>query len=73
MRVSVKKSDPPETTEILATAIVKIGDNMKALLDSGLNKRAVIVLLHAETKLPQKTIQAVLDALPQLRSWYCNK
>lgn len=72
MAVKIKKSDPPETTEILAEAIVRIGDGFSALQKSGLNRRAIAVLIQAETKLSMRDINAVLDALPRLKGWYCR-
>ena len=71
-RVKVVKSDPPESTEILAEAIVSIGRASERLLSSGINKRAVIVLLQDITKLPKGNIKIVLDSLPQLERWYCK-
>ena len=70
--VKVTKSDPPESKEILAEAVVKISDGFYALQRSGLNKRAIIVLLQAETRLSMKVIRTVLDALPRLKGWYCR-
>ncbi len=71
-RIRVKKSDPPESKEILAEAIVNIGAAAKKLEASGLNKRAIIILLQAKTKLSQKDIKLVLDSLTQLEGWYCR-
>ncbi len=71
MSVKIVKSDPPESKEVLASAIVKIGESLSALLKSGLNKRAIIVLIQAETKMGRGDIETVLDALPRLRGWYC--
>jgi hypothetical protein len=71
-RITVKKSDPPESKEVLATAITKISDGFDAMLKSGLNKKAIIILIQAETKLPQRDIRLVLDALPRLKGWYCR-
>lgn len=70
--VRVVKSDPPETTEILAEAITNIGDAVVRMNKSGLNRRAIVILLQAETKLSRKDIETVLDALPRLRGWYCK-
>ena len=70
--VKVKKSEPPESKEILAEAIVRIGESFQKLQASGLNKRAIIILIQAETKLSQRDITLVLDALPRLKSWYCR-
>jgi len=71
-QVKVKKSDKTESKEILAEAIVNIGNAAKKLNDSGINKTAIIVLLHDKTKLPKGTIKLVLDSLPQLERWYCK-
>jgi len=72
-QVKVKKSDPPESKEILAEAIVRIGDAMNKLTkDSGLNERAIIILIQAETKLTRRDITTVLNALKRLRGWYCK-
>jgi hypothetical protein len=70
--VRVTKGDPPETKEILAEAIVRIGDSINFLNSNGLNKRAIVVLLQDYTRLPKKQIEAVLDAPPKLRGWYCR-
>lgn len=72
MAVKVKKSDPPESTEILAEAIVRIGESFDKLQKSGINRKAIIILIQAETKLPRRDITTVLDALPRLRGWYCR-
>ena len=70
--IKVAKSDPPETKEILAEAITRISDGFAALQKSGLNKKAIIILIQAETRLAQRDIRAVLDALPRLKGWYCR-
>jgi hypothetical protein len=71
--VKVKKTDgKPESTEILASAIVSIGKAADKLLASGLNTKAVIVLLHYETKISQRDIKLILDSLKRLESWYCK-
>lgn len=71
-RVKVTKSDPPETTEILAEAITRISDGFERLKESGLNERAIVVLIQAETRLAQRDIRTVLKALRQLKGWYCR-
>ena len=72
-RVKVKKSDPPESTIILADAIIRISSALTALYKSGLNKSAIVILIQAKTKLPKRDINAVLNAQKQLASWYCRK
>lgn len=72
-RVRIKKNEEnPETPEILAEAIVRIGEGLQKLSASGLNKKAIIVLVQDRTKLPQRDIESVIDALAQLKGWYCR-
>ena len=68
----VKTPESPESKEILAEAIVRIGKAFDDLKRSGLNHKAVVVLIQAETKLSRRAIETVLDALPRLRGWYCR-
>lgn len=70
--VSVKKGDPPETKEILAEAIVRISDALVALQASGVNERAIIILVQADTGLAQHVIRSVFSALRQLKARYCR-
>lgn len=72
MNITVKKSEPPESKEILAEAIVRIGDAFAALQKSGLNTKAIIVLIKDATGLPQRDIKLVLDSLSRLKGWYCR-
>lgn len=72
-RISVKKNEQqPESKEVLAEAIIRIGEAFSALQKNGLNKRAIEVLVHAETKVAMRDIRLILDALPRLRGWYCR-
>lgn len=71
-RITVTKSEPPESTEVLASAIVKIGDACEALRKSGLNEQAIVVLLVHKTKVGVREVRAVLNGLRQLRGWYCR-
>ena len=67
--LKLKTSSPKES---LAEAIANVSNGFSTLLDSGLNKKAIVVLLQAETRLSQKTIVEVLDALPKLKGRYCK-
>lgn len=66
--IDVKRfSDDKET---LAANIANVSDGMTALLRSGLNKKAIIILLQHNTSLSQGVIRQVLDALPVLKKEY---
>lgn len=71
-KIKVKKSDPPETKEVLADAIVRISEGFEKLQKSGLNERAIIALLHDATKIGKPAIRDVLAGLRQLKGWYCQ-
>lgn len=74
MNVKVKKNEEKaESTEILAEAIVSIGKAMENLDRSGLNRKAIVVLIKAETKISERDINKILNALNQLKVWYCKK
>ncbi len=68
----VKNAEKPESTEVLAEAIVRIGEAMEKLKNSGLNERAIIVLIHDACKVSKGDIKRVLGAMRQLRAWYCK-
>jgi hypothetical protein len=65
-------SDPPETPEVLAMAITDISDGMKRLLASGLNRKAIEVLLFDATHVPKRQITKVIDALGDMKRDYCR-
>jgi hypothetical protein len=75
MNAKVIKSEPPESTELMAASIVKISAAMGKLLTEpgGLTTEAIVLLLHDYTKVGKPDIRAVLKALPQLRGYYCRK
>ena len=68
----IKNEEVPESTEILAEAIVRIGENMEKLQKNGLNRRAIIALLYDYTKVSKRDIETILDSLAKMRGWYCR-
>lgn len=73
-RVIVTQPDPPIEKEILAAAIVRIGEAASRLQrDGSLNQRAIIVLVQDYApELTKGQIKTVLNALPRLREMYCR-
>ena len=72
-KIKVVESEPPENPEILAEAIIEISSAIRRLLDSGINRRGVVILLQADTKLSRASINLVLDSLGELEDLYCTK
>jgi len=68
----IKNKEKPEPTEILAEAVIRIGENMEKLQNNGLNKKAIVVLLKDATQLPKRDIELVLNSLAKMRGWYCR-
>lgn len=69
----IKDQENPQSTEILAEAIVRIGEAADKLHQSGLNDHAIFVLIQHETKLPMRDIKLVFDSMRKLKGWYCRK
>lgn len=73
MPIKIKKNkDKPESTEILAEAIVRIGDAFEKLKQSGLNESAIVILVHDASKVSKSNIRLVLNSLKRLKGWYCR-
>jgi hypothetical protein len=66
----VKTAEQGADYERIATAVRQIGDIGKKLNASGLNRKAVILLIHDATNVPKRDIKLILDALPNLPRWY---
>ena len=63
----------PKSDETVAEAIVKLSEDFAALTKTGLNRRAIILLLQDITGVPKRQIDAVLAAIPQLKTQYLVK
>lgn len=68
----IKNIEKPEPTEILAEAVIRIGENMEKLQKSGLNRRAIVALLRDATGLGKGDIELVIDSLAKMKGWYCR-
>lgn len=57
----------------IAQSIRTAAEMGKRLNASGLNRRAVVILLQDATGVPQRDIKLILDALPRLGAFYLEK
>lgn len=73
--VVVVEQDPekPIETKVLAQAIVDIGKAARALAASGLNQKAIVVLVSQDAKLPQYQVKLVLESLQYLAKTYTTR
>jgi thioredoxin-like negative regulator of GroEL len=56
-----------ETSKMLAESIKRIDEAFKILQTSPLKKRIIVLLIQDMTKLNKREIEAVLDALPNIK------
>lgn len=71
--VKIVQPQPPAEqipAEVLADAIVKIADGMRALNESRLKRDAVVTLIARTSKISRSNIEIVLNNLEELeRTW----
>jgi len=75
-----RKKKQPETTEVLASSLESLADNIAQLSKVGreikasrLNEKAILTLLKEMTGESKHSIKLVLDALPELEKTYLKK
>ena len=68
----IQDEETPVPKDILAAEICKLSDATNKLILSGLNQKAVVILLRDATGLSKRDINAVLDGLGQLRAEYTH-
>lgn len=61
-----------EMTETIAKNLTELAGSVKALVNGPLKKSTILILLAHTTKLPQRDIQAVLEALQTLPKDFLN-
>lgn len=59
-----------DNAEDIARAITMISNGMKALNESRLRPKAVLLLISHSAKVPQRTVENVLNALTSLEKTY---
>jgi len=69
---TISPREKSERKELLALSIEQACEALKKLLNSGLNRNAIITLVAADTKLPKTTIGQVLNSLQDLSKTYCS-
>ncbi len=68
-----KKEDEKHPAEIIAEELVKISDAIEKLLNSGLQRKTIVVLLHDMTKMNKKEIEYILNSLENLGEYWTTK
>lgn len=76
MKMPIKVvADPenPVAVEVIEKAIVAISEGMRRINQTRLNRRALIALIHDNSKVAKSTIEVVLNNLEGLESLYLKK
>lgn len=58
---------------VFAQAIVDMSKSLQKLLSSGLNRKAVVVLVAHDAKISKRDVEDVLVSLEDLAKTYCTK
>lgn len=69
----VQDEQEPIAAEIMAKAIVEISEAMKRVINSGIRRRAIVTLIHEQSKVGKREIELVLNNLDQFRSLWCTR
>lgn len=66
------ESEPVVEQVVLTRAIVDISAAMKRLTASGLNRKAIVVLVHDQSRIAKRDIELVLNNLEALAEDYTH-
>ncbi|KKN88825.1 hypothetical protein LCGC14_0244320 [marine sediment metagenome] len=65
-------NDTEEPLSIIVSSLHKVADGFDQINESGLKRRAIVLLLHDATGVGKKDIMSILDAAPLLVERYTN-
>lgn len=65
-------NDTEDPLHVIVSSLHRISDGFDHINESGLSRRAVVLLLHDATRVGKKDIEAILDAAPLLVERYTD-
>lgn len=66
------ENDTEEPLSVIVSSLHKVADGFDQINESGLSRRAIVLLLHDATRVGKKDIDAILDAAPLLVERYTS-
>lgn len=66
VNVVQRENEEPIAAEIIANSIVAISDAMRRIESTRLTRTALVTLIHANSKVPKRDIELVLNNLDDL-------
>ena len=73
VRVCMVEGEHTEDIEIMQSHIKKIAETSTKMLNAGLKKETIVLLIHDYTKISRGQIKEVLDCLPKLGQIYLKE
>lgn len=74
VNVVQRENEEPIVAEVIADSIVAISDAMRRIENTRLTRAALITLIHANSKVPKRDIELVLNNLSELEAtWLKSK
>jgi hypothetical protein len=72
--ITIKRNeDQPESMELVAKAVLDIDAGFKRMMNSGVSRDLIVLLLHDMTKVGKPHIRAILSAAPKIADTYIKK
>lgn len=69
---TIRPTEKTERPALLAHTIEQACDALRKLLNSGLNRKAIIILVADDTRVGRQEINLVLQSLENLSKTYCS-
>jgi hypothetical protein len=69
----VQDVEDPIPAEVIARSISEIAAGMKALNQTRLSRRAIVTLIHENSKVARSTVEIVLNNLESLEATWLKK
>ncbi len=69
----VQEEAAPIPATVIAAAIVEIAHGMRALNETRLTRRAIVTLIHENSKVARRDIEIILNNLAELEETWLKK
>ena len=66
------ENDTEEPLSVIVSSLHKVAEGFDQINESGLSRRAIVLLLHDATRVGKKDIESILDAAPLLVERYTS-
>ena len=65
-------NDTEDPLKVIVSSLHKVAEGFEQINESGLSRRAIVLLLHDMTRVGRKNIESILDAAPLLVERYTD-